>query len=213
MMDVTRMPEGGRRRELPLPPEELVIRDAGQLKALGDALRLRILEVMGRRLRHGWSVKELAEALGSSQTKLYHHVNLLEDRKLLRVAGTQVVSGIVERRYQLTARSFRLDRSLVSGADAGPAVGQLLDAAVGETRRQIMDGIARGVIDPSDQTPGRRLLLFRNRLRLQPERVAAFAERLQALMDEEDAGEEPGAVEHGLLIAFYPVTTDEGPGT
>jgi DNA-binding transcriptional ArsR family regulator len=198
--------------ELELPPEELVIRDPEQLKALGDALRLQILEVMGRRLRHGWSVKELAEAMGGSQTKLYHHVNLLEERGLLRVASTQVVSGIVERRYQLAARSFRLDRSLVSASDAGPAVGQLLDAAVGETRRQIMDGIARGVIDPSDETPGRRLLLFRNRLRLAPDRVADFTKRLQALMDEEDAGDEPGAVEHGLLIAFYPLADDGEPG-
>ncbi len=202
-------PSGGRStKELPLPPEELVITDPDQLKALGDALRLQLLEVMGRRIRHGWSVKELADAIGTSQTKLYHHVNLLEERGLLRVAGTQVVSGIVERRYQPSARGFRLDKSLVSGADGGTAIGRLLDVAVTETRRQVLHSIARGVIDPSDETPGRRLLLFRNRLRLRPDRVAAFAERLQALMDEEDAGEEPDAIEHGLLVVFYPMASD-----
>jgi DNA-binding transcriptional ArsR family regulator len=199
----------GSSEKLPLPPEEMVLRDPDQLKALGDALRLQILEVMGRRLRHGWSVKELAEAMGCSQTKLYHHVNLLEERGLLRVASTQVVSGIVERRYQVAARSIRLDRSLVSGAEGGPAVGALLDAAVSETRRQIMDSIALGTLDPSDETPGRRLVLFRNRLRLSPDRVAAFTERLQALMNEEDAGDDPDGVEHGMLIAFYPMASDE----
>lgn len=209
----TRGPHDRSGKELPLPPEELVITDPDQLKALGDALRLQILEVMGRRIRHGWSVKELADAIGTSQTKLYHHVNLLEERGLLRVAGTQVVSGIVERRYQPSARGFRLDRSLVSGADGGTAIGQLLDVAVAETRRQVLDSIARGAIDPSDEAPGRRLLLFRNRLRLRPDRVEAFTERLQALMDAEDAGEEPGAVEHGLLIAFYPMAADGDPET
>jgi DNA-binding transcriptional ArsR family regulator len=198
---------------LPMPPEELVITDPDQLKALGDALRLQILEVMGRRIRHGWSVKELAEAVGDSQTKLYHHVNLLEERGLLRVVGTQVVSGILERRYQPSARAFRLDHSLVSGADGGTAIGQLLDVAVAETRRQILDSIERGAIDPSDETPGRRLLLFRNRLRLRPDRVNAFTKRLQALMDEEDIGDDSGAIEHGLLVAFYPMAPqgDHGP--
>src|SRR5512146_1209985 len=122
----------------PLPPPELVITDPEQLKALGDALRLQLLEIMGRRMRHGWSDRELAEATGSSQTRLYHHVNLLEERGLLRVAATQVVSGIVERRYQPAARTFRLDKSLVSGADGAAAVGSLLDVTVKETRRQIM---------------------------------------------------------------------------
>ncbi len=197
---------------LPLPPEELVITDPDQLKALGDALRLQILEVMGRRIRHGWSVKELADAIGTSQTRLYHHVNLLEQRGLLRVAETQVVSGIVERRYQPSARGFRLDRSLVSGTEGGTAIGRLLDVAVAETRRQILDSIARGAIDPSDETPGRRLLLLRNRLRLRPDRVNAFSERLQALMDEEDAGDEPGAIEHGLLVAFYPMASEGNRG-
>jgi DNA-binding transcriptional ArsR family regulator len=202
-------PSGGRSaKELPLPPEELVISDPDQLKALGDALRLQLLEVMGRRIRHGWSVKELADAIGTSQTKLYHHVNLLEERGLLRVAGTQVVSGIVERRYQPAARGFRLDKSLVAGASGGTAIGQLLDVAVEATRSQIMDSIARGAIDPSDATPGRRLLLFRNRLRLRPDRVEAFTERLQALMDEEDAGDEPDAVEHGLFVVFYPMASE-----
>ena len=196
---------------LPLPPEELVVKDPEQLKALGDGLRLQLLEVMGRRLRHGWSVKELARAIGASQTKLYHHVNLLEERGLLRVAGSQVVSGIVERRYQPTARAYRLDKSLVSGTDGGAAIGHLLDVATAETRRQIMHAIGSGAIDPADGTPGRRLMLFRSQLRLRPDRVAAFIERLQAFVDEEDLGEAPDGVEHGIFVAFYPIATDEAP--
>jgi DNA-binding transcriptional ArsR family regulator len=196
--------------ELPEPPAELLIGDPEQLKALGGALRLQILEVMGRRARHGWSVRELAAAVGGSQTRLYHHVKLLEARGLLRLAGTQVVSGIVERRYQLAARSYRLDRALTSGPDRGAAVALLLDAAMTETRRQIMAGIAAGTIDPSRKEPGRQVMIYRNRLRLGRDRIEPFKTRLQALLDEEDAGEAADAIEHGLLITFYPTA---GAGT
>jgi DNA-binding transcriptional ArsR family regulator len=194
---------------LPEPPAELVITDPEQLKALGDALRLQLLEVMGRQVRHGWSVKELAGATGANQTKLYHHVNLLEARGLLRLAGTQVVSGIVERRYQLAARAFRLDQSLVSGAGGGAAIGALLDAALDETRRQVLASVASGRIDMSEAEPGRRLFIFRNRLRLRPERVAEFTARLRELLEAEDEPEADGATEHGLLVTFYPIADDE----
>jgi DNA-binding transcriptional ArsR family regulator len=195
---------------LPAPPAELVISDAEQLKALGDGLRLRLLEVMGTRPRHAWSVKELAEAIGQGQTRLYHHVNLLEARGLLRVARTSVVSGIVERRYQAAALTFRLERSLVAGADGAAAIGQLLDTAVEDTRQQIMASVTSGRIDPDAATPGHRLLLARTRIRLRPEQVEAFRSRLEELIGEDAGGADvvtdaPDAIDHGLLIAFYPV--------
>ena len=195
--------------DFPEPPEELVVTDPEQLKALGDALRLALLEVMGRRLRHGWSVKELAAATGQSQTRLYHHVNLLEERGLLRVASTQVVSGILVRRYQPAAKAYRLDRSLLSGPEGGAAVGHLFDAAADETRRQILASAAAGILDASSDEPGRKMLIFRNRLRLAPDRVDAFVKRLDELLDAEDAPDAPGAIEHGVLVTFYPIADPE----
>lgn len=200
--------------ELPAPPPELVLTDPEQLKTLGDGLRMRLVEVMSRRPRHGWSVKELAEATGQGQTKLYHHVNLLESHGIIRVAGTHLVSGIVERRYQVGGQVYRLDRSLVSASDAPAAIGQLLDAAMDETRRQILASVAAGRIDLSDEAAGRRLLVIRESLRLRPDRIEAFAKRLDALIAEEDAGDAPDAIEHGLLVAVYPMAAtaagDEG---
>lgn len=191
--------------DLPAPPPELVLTDPEQLKAMGDGLRMRLVEVMSRRPRHGWSVKELAEATGHGQTKLYHHVNLLVSHGIIRVAGTHLVSGIVERRYQVSGQVYRLDRSLVRGADAPAAIGQLLDAAMEQTRSQILASVAAGRIDPAQEAEGRRLLVIRESLRLRPDRVEAFARHLDELMREEDAGDAPDAVEHGLLVAFYPM--------
>src|SRR5919112_744906 len=75
---------------------ERLISDAETLKAISDPLRLKILEAMVARVGEPWSVKELAAALDVPQTRLYHHVELLLERDLIRVAGQRVVSGIIE---------------------------------------------------------------------------------------------------------------------
>src|ERR1043165_9400136 len=86
------------------PPEaERLISDAETLKALSDPLRLRILETMVTRAAEPWSVKELATAMGVPQTRLYHHIDLLVERDLIRAAAQRVVSGIIETRYRIAA--------------------------------------------------------------------------------------------------------------
>jgi DNA-binding transcriptional ArsR family regulator len=81
---------------MPKPRAEMVIGDVEQLKAISDPLRLRIIELMGEAPVRAWTAKELAERLGTKQTKLYHHLALLEERGFIRVAETRVVSGILE---------------------------------------------------------------------------------------------------------------------
>ena len=84
------------------------------LKALSDPVRLRILETMVQAADEDWTVKRIATALGVGPTKLYHHIAILEERELIRVAGTRVVSGIIETRYRIAQLSVRLDRTLLS---------------------------------------------------------------------------------------------------
>ena len=68
----------------PDPLPERRISDVETIKALSDPLRLRILEVMTAGHDETFTVKRLATSLGVSQTKLYHHVNLLVERELIR---------------------------------------------------------------------------------------------------------------------------------
>src|SRR4026208_199358 len=102
------------------PVTERIISDVVTLKAISDPIRLRILETMVTAADEAWTVKRLAAALGTNPTKLYHHINILEERELIRVAGTRVVSGIIETSYRIAQLSLRLDRALLSGA--GPDV-------------------------------------------------------------------------------------------
>src|SRR5262245_14581132 len=84
-----------------------------ELRALSDPIRLAILErlMMSAPGRPGlpiMSVKELAEALGEPQTKLYRHVRQLEAVGLIKVAASRIVSGILEQRYQAAQRDMAL---------------------------------------------------------------------------------------------------------
>src|SRR6476469_1883077 len=102
------------------PGEPLRIRkiDSAQaIKALADPLRLRMLTVVMGDHDRTWTVKEIASELGQPVTKLYHHVNTLEQAGLIRDVETRLVSGIVEHRYASGQRGLEFDDSLYRSPD------------------------------------------------------------------------------------------------
>jgi DNA-binding transcriptional ArsR family regulator len=194
------------------PNAERVIADVETLKALSDPVRLRILETMVQAADEDWTVKRIATALGVGPTKLYHHIAILEERELIRVAGTRVVSGIIETRYRIAQLSVRLDRSLLSASvppdEATPAIEEMLrtvfDAARDDVGRALRSGAIR-LEAGHEPSPG---ILRQDLKRLSPARAAEFRDRLTALLDEFDFDrhDEAGGTPFGLLIALYPVT-------
>src|SRR3954454_22240427 len=99
-------------------PDELTITDLEVVRIVSDRVRLRVLEAFGRS-RGPRTVKQVATELGELPTKLYYHVNLLEGAGLLVVAESNLVSGILEKRYMPAAKSFRIERRLLNEAGSG----------------------------------------------------------------------------------------------
>jgi DNA-binding transcriptional ArsR family regulator len=203
------------------PDAELLVSDSETLKALSDPLRLRILEAMVARLDAPWSAKELAARLGVPQTRLYHHIELLLERGLIRAAGQRVVSGIIETRYRVAALSFRLDRRLLSGnAELQDGGLEVLHTVFDTTREDLARALQRHArADRSEEaaaaddhgdpasafgTDPDRPILTRGLARLSPSRAAEFRERVLALISEFESDTESAAAETwGLLLAFY----------
>jgi DNA-binding transcriptional ArsR family regulator len=191
------------------PVAERVISDVETLKALSDPLRLRILETMVTAADEAWTVKRLAAALGVGPTKLYHHVNILEEREFIRVAGTRVVSGIIEKSYRLAQLSVRLDRALLSGSseDVQSSVHDVMAVIFDSVRDEIEQGLRGGLVQAGENDPLRELLI-RGLTRIHPDRAAELRERLRALLEEYDTDThgpaEEGSVPFGYLIALYP---------
>jgi DNA-binding transcriptional ArsR family regulator len=201
-------PEGAAAAGSTTPAPERIVSDVETLKALSDPVRLRILETMVTAADEAWTVKRLAAALGTNPTKLYHHINILEERELIVVAGTRVVSGIIETSYRIAQLSLRLDRALLSGggAEVRNSVHDVLAVIFDSVRDEIERGLASGLIKSADDPLSE--LLIRGLTMLPAERVAELRTRLRALLEEFDvAGPdevEPGAVPFGYLLAIYP---------
>ena len=189
------------------PRPEMVITDVEQLRAISDPLRVRIVEAMADLPLRGWTAKELAEQLRTKQTALYHHLNLLEERGFIEVAETRVVSGIVEKRYRVTAVSFRVERSLLAGGGSD-AMGEVLDTLFDKARTEIMAGQRAGLVDlGAESHEQRRMALWSTHARLSPasaRKVTRLVERLAAMDDLED----PNGTDYGLVVAFYPRAGD-----
>ena len=186
-----------------------VIADLETLKVVADPLRLQVIE----ELRDAPStVKEIAAVLGVSATRLYYHVNLLEQHGLLRVTETRLVSGILEKHYQTTADRISVDRALLGPdrplQDEGVEVllAVILDEARGEIRRSIRDGR----IDVAKEAPLERgLVLGRLWARFTSDQARAYVDRFHELNDEFvqiAAGNDSDQQTYEILFGFYPVT-------
>ena len=190
--------------------EQGVINTVDQLKALADPTRLAILETLmgaGPAQLPVMSVKELAAALGESQTKLYRHVKVLESAGLIRVAATRMISGIAEQRYQACQRDLDL-------------ANDLLRQHIDETEaifRAVLDRFRSGFFAAMRETPpppveandrpslGRNSAIITANGRRSPAQADAVRTRLAEALAyfEGDDSDEPDAVPMNLLIGFY----------
>jgi DNA-binding transcriptional ArsR family regulator len=196
-------------------PEALrTIGDVATLKALSDPLRLRIIETMVQRIAPAWSVREIAAALDVPPTRLYHHVEQLVEHDLVRAVERRVVSGIIETRYRVVAHSFQLDRRLFAGGseESRGLLHDTLTSIFDAARHEIEVAINLGAIEAGEAAPPeRRVFVSHGLLRLTPARAAELRERLIALATEFDttefdaAGDEPGAMPFGSVLALYPL--------
>jgi DNA-binding transcriptional ArsR family regulator len=203
--------------------EVVVVRDLETLRVLSDPLRLRMVELMSA---GEWTVKQVAAELGVGPTRLYRHVAILEGHGLLRMCGTRLVSGIVEKRYTAPSR-VTVDSALFAPggdapADVAAAVDGLVSTAFATVRREIGAAIQAGRIEVSpDHDPGRGLMLTLDDAALTETQAREFRARLEALLAEFAALSGPRPAEGGegseartryrLLAGLY-AAAGENPG-
>ena len=189
-----------------IQPEDIfIIESVETLKVVADPLRLKILELL-RGAPH--TVKQLGAALHTPLKKLYYHVNLLEEHGLIRVASTRVVSGIIEKQYQVTAYRLSVDHALLSPAEAGgDSLDAFLSMILDHVKSEIKKGVRAGLIQPGQEKSlqERGLLLGRRWIRMSPSRADEFLLRLKELEHEFETpqpGEETLLYE--ILLGMYP---------
>ena len=186
------------------PQDEMIIRDVETMKVVADEQRLQILKAM----REPTTVKALAAALGSNNTRLYYHVRMLAQHGLIRVVGINIESGIVEKSYQATARRFLIRNPILAGAELPAASAVAIYRNLFDEAR---DGFALAFAnrDQGEPEPPRHPFASRKSFRLTEAQLTEFHARLDALIKETDrlAQAERGAGEYSRLICWSPSTS------
>lgn len=163
--------------------EELVITNLEQLKVVADPLRLRIMELMSSPC----TVKQVAAELDIPPTKLYYHINLLEKHGLIVVVDTRIVSGIIEKQYQLAAKSVRVDNNLLSpsSGDRDESLELAMDSLFNDTKADLLQSLHDGAIDMAeDALDHHNAVISAIRLHLTEEQARDLYQRFSALVDE-----------------------------
>lgn len=152
-----------------------------RLKALGDPLRMLILDLV---LERSMSVTELAERTSKPKGTVGYHVDVLVDAGLLQVVRTRRVRAVDERLYGRTARTI---------------VFPWQDGEIPFLR----DVVADADVDRADGVTATSGYTFRH-ARIPMERAAEYARRLEALALEFIDEPRDGDVEYGLYLAIFP---------
>ncbi|MDG6109860.1 helix-turn-helix transcriptional regulator [Dactylosporangium aurantiacum] len=171
-------------------PEDLVLSEPEQFRALGHPLRHRLMLALRQRPA---TLAQLATALGVAKGTVGYHVKILEQAGLVRVASTRRVRGGVEQHYQPTSERLRIAPDAPVGADF------LVRAALGEML-------------PADGTNPD--LTFLRHARLTVAQAQALAASLERFAGEEHMPSDGDAGEpYGLLVSLYradvPVLPDD----
>lgn len=166
-----------------IPAPEFVISDLETLKVLADPLRLSIIE----NLENPSTVKDVAEKIQRPPTKLYYHFNLLEKHGLIQTVETRIVSGIVEKHYQASARRYRMSWGLLSPTDKAfnERIEVMLGGIFGTAREDMRESIEAGVVKIDAESPSSQRVVLRSaRSSLTTEQATEFYDKLKALLDE-----------------------------
>jgi DNA-binding transcriptional ArsR family regulator len=172
-------------------PDDLVLREPAQFKALGHPLRHRLLVALRQRPA---TLAQLATALTAPKGTVGYHVKVLLDAGVVRLAYARTVRGGTEQYYEPTSPRLRIAPDAPVGGDF------LIRAALAEMR------------PPDPDTPDRTLL---RHLRLTPTQATTLATRLESLAadlpDHSDHPDHPHHPDHpgdagepyGLLLSVY----------
>src|SRR5579872_3196257 len=114
-------------------PEVYGLETIEQLRAIADALRIRIIELLSRQ---PMTVTQLGERLGIAPNKVHYHVRELERVGLVRLVETREKGSILEKYYRAVAKNFQVPDDLLNTSSPD----ELL-AAVNEFIKVVNDGL------------------------------------------------------------------------
>jgi predicted ArsR family transcriptional regulator len=168
--------------DLPEIPDEAFITDPSQFEALTSALRMRILKLC----HEPSSVREIAERLDMPVTRLYYHVNLLDDAGFLQVVHTRKSGARTEKIYRVAGQTIRPGPEMLANIQDARAAAKAVTAIVIEPARAETEDALQKRFEGHEQP----IDLGRTMAFLAPAQIEELGSRLRDLVDEFMAGQQ-----------------------
>lgn len=196
------------------PEEKITLNTLEALKVYFDPMRQKIIQEVAIEPK---SVREIADALDVPFTRLYYHIKMLEKHSIIRLVDTVSMSGAIEEKYyQVAARHFVVDRSLLTVVDDDnnmPGLDMAIATLVDETMDELRVAARDQLIDMQAESPDpNALLLRRGVFRLREEDAESLHRELLDLLaryHDRTAGKEDQT--YALMVSVFPtgLTTNE----
>jgi DNA-binding transcriptional ArsR family regulator len=186
------------------------ISDLEQVKALAHPLRMRIIEALAA--SEPMTTKQVAESLGETPTRLYHHVDLLEKTGLIRLTHTRQNRGTTEKYFEAIARQFRADTDLFSEESTvdqesalRPMIRTVFDNATAELLRLLDTPRADKLLEDEGLLSYVEMHLTQEQIDDVQQKLKDVLDHLQSFEDPEADPDEEGLRKYRLMMAHYPL--------
>lgn len=161
--------------------DTLVIDTVDKLKIFADPLRQRLLQAF---CCNPTTVKQVAKQMDEKPTRLYHHVDLLEQNGFLEVVDTKQVRGTVEKTYQTVARKIIVDHAMVGSLEEDERATEIKNTVMNTIQACLVD--ARDHFDDETQPPTGQpaVVIAQATVTLTPSQLKVFEQKLDTLLGE-----------------------------
>ena len=195
------------------PDDVFVIENPATLKVLSDPLRIEIM----RAFKFPATVKAVSKVVEMPSTKLYYHVKQLEKHGLVRVVSTNNVSGIIEKTYQVRARTIQVDEGLLSTDvdQADEQLESLLSIVFDGSKREAWRSLRAGLVSPPQDGKEANGIFSRGMLTITRDQADLLQKRIGELLKEFEqlsADNSADTLTYNLTIGFYQIAERLGSG-
>jgi len=157
------------------PAEVFPIDDLETLQLITNEPRIEILEL----LRKPASVAQLAERMGVPRTRLYHHVNTLEEIGAIAVVDERRAGAMTEKIYQVAAKTYQPSEKFLETATPKEQAAAIIDSLYSITKSDFLRAAEQERLDLAEDERRRRLSLARRVYTLTPERATELVTRME----------------------------------
>lgn len=181
-------------------PEHMEIDSLEAFDALVAPRRLQLVEFFAE----AGTAREAAERFDVPVTRLYYHINSLLDHGLLKVVAHKKRGGMVERHFQVAARSFRPSRRFMAQYGSAGLV-EVIKLTFASAELALHQSVEAGLVS-MERRDEERVALGYSSLRLTEANLRKLVRQINELIN--DTPDDPDGIRVGGLVAVFPKVGD-----